>query len=125
MRLEDDVDATVTALAGRGQRGANLSGMVAVVVHYGDAVRLAAQLETPVDAAKMVEPLGDFFRRYQKLMGNGDGGGGVEHIVASGHMQLKRAQRPLGGVDEELREAALHCIEQTRGDSRPPRQLRR
>jgi hypothetical protein len=43
----------VAALARRGQRGANLGGMVAVVVHHGDAARLAALLEAPVDAAKV------------------------------------------------------------------------
>ncbi len=40
MGLEDDVNLPVAALAGGGQGGANLRGVVAVVVHHGDAARL-------------------------------------------------------------------------------------
>jgi hypothetical protein len=53
VRLKDDMDALVAALAGGGQGGANLGGVVAVVVHHGDAARLAALLEAAVDAAKV------------------------------------------------------------------------
>ena len=60
--LEDDVNLPVAALAGRGEGGANLGGMVAVIVHHGDAARLAAQLKAPVHAAKMIEALGNLLR---------------------------------------------------------------
>ncbi len=53
VRLEDDVNLAVRALARRRQRGANLGGVVAVIVHHRDAARLAALLEAPVHAAKV------------------------------------------------------------------------
>ena len=44
-----------SALARGGQRGANLGGMVAVVVDHGDAVGRASQLEATIDAAEVFE----------------------------------------------------------------------
>src|ERR1035437_5183484 len=108
--LEDDVDAPVAAFAGSGQGGANLSRMVAVVVHHGDAAHLAALLEAPVHAAKVMEPLGDLVCGNLELVGNGHRGGGVEHVVATGYVQLKGTERAGGGSDQEAREGSLHCL---------------
>ena len=44
--LEDDVDLAVAALAGGGEGGANLGGMVAVVVDHGDAARRCREAES-------------------------------------------------------------------------------
>ncbi len=106
VRLEDDVNLAAAARARSGQRGANLGGMVAVVVDNRHAARLAALLEAPVDAAKVAETLGNFSGCDLKLPRNGDGGRGVEHIVPAGHVQLERPQRPRGGVHLKAREAA-------------------
>ena len=67
--LEDDVDSAVAALAGGGEGGANLGGMVAVVVDDGDAARRAAKLKAPVDAAKVAEALGNLIRRELRAGG--------------------------------------------------------
>ena len=80
--------------------------MVAVIVDNRDAARLAALLKAPVDAAKMVEPLGNLFRRNLKLPRDGHGRRCVEHVVSAGHVQLERAQRPRGRVHQKAREAA-------------------
>ena len=53
----------------------------------------AAKLKAPVDAAKVTEALGDFFGGDLKLAGDGDGGGGVEHVVAAGDMKLEGPER--------------------------------
>ena len=119
--LEDDVDLPVAALARRGQRGANLRGMVAVVVHHRNAARLAALLEAPVHAAKVAEPLGNLFRRNLKLVRDGHRGRGVQHIVASGHVQLEGPQRPARRVHQETRKA-LPCagaLQETQAGNRP------
>ena len=96
----------VAALAGGGQGGANLGGVVAVVVDDGDAAGLAAQLEAAVDAAKMVEALGDFVGGNFKLVGDGDGGGGVEHVVAAGDVEFEGTERSGSGVHLKAGEAA-------------------
>ena len=103
--LEDDVNLAVAALAGGGKGGANLGGVMAVVVDDGDAAGGAAKLKAPVDAAEVTEALGNFVGGNFKLAGDGDGGGGVEHIVASGNVELEGAEGAGDGVDEEAGEA--------------------
>ena len=93
VRLEDDMDAFVSALARGSERGANFRGMVAVVVDDGDAAGLTTLLEATVDAAETAEAFGDFFGRDFELVRDGYGGGGVEHVVAAGHVQIERAER--------------------------------
>ncbi len=104
VRLKDHVDLAARAGARRLQRGANLGGVVAVIIDNGHAARLAALLEAPVDAAKVLEPFGNLLRRNFKLPRNGDGGRGVQHIVPAGNMQLERTERSSGSVHQETRE---------------------
>jgi len=75
--LEEDVDALVTALAGGGEGGANLGGVVAVIVNDGDAGGFALALEAAVHAAEVSQAFGDLFGGDGELVGDGDGGGGV------------------------------------------------
>ena len=89
MGLEDDVDALVAALAGGGEGGANFGGVVAVVVDDGDAAGLAAKLEAAIDTAEVAEALGNLVGGDFELAGDGDGGSGVEHVVAAGDMEFK------------------------------------
>ena len=66
---------------------------MAVVVDDGDAAGCAAKLKAPVDSAEVAEALGDFVGGNFKLVGDGYGGGGVEHVVAAGDMEFKGAER--------------------------------
>ena len=98
VRLKDHVNVPVSALAGGSKRGANLGGMMAVVVNHGNAAHYAFTLEAPVDAAIVVEPFGDLLRRNFKLARNGHGGCRVQNVVTAGNMQFKRAERPIRSV---------------------------
>src|SRR5581483_3502420 len=55
MRLEDNVDAAVTALARGGKSGANFSGVMGVVVNDSDAAHLSLNVEAAVHAAKALQ----------------------------------------------------------------------
>ncbi len=94
MRLEHDVNMPVAAFARGGQGGANLGGMVAVVVDDGHAARLAAKLKAAVHAPEMADALGDLGRVDLQLMRDGYGGGCVEHVVAARHVQFKGTEQP-------------------------------
>jgi len=107
MGLEDDVDVPESALASGGEGGSNLGGVVAVVVDDGDAGGFAAQLEAAIDAVKAAEAFGDFVGGDFELVGDGDGGGGVEDVVSAGDMKFEGAEGAGGGVDEELGEAGF------------------
>src|SRR5437588_604122 len=92
MRLEDDMDAVESALAGSSQGGANLSGMMAVVVNHGNAGGLAFELETAVNAAKALQRLADAISINVEADAHGYGSGGIQHIVMAGHLQMKITQ---------------------------------
>ena len=51
MRLKDDMNTPMSAFSRSGQRGANFSGMMTVVIDYGNALCLPALLKPPVDSA--------------------------------------------------------------------------
>jgi hypothetical protein len=103
--LEEDVNFPVAALAGGGEGGANFGGVMAVVVDDGDAAGRAAKLKSPVDAAEVIEARGDLIGGNFKLAGDGNGGGGVEDVVASGDVEFEGTERSGGGVDEKTSEA--------------------
>ena len=81
--LEEDVDLAVAALAGGGEGGANFGGMVAVVVDHGDAAGGATKLKAPINSSEVIEARGDLIGGNFKLAGDGNGGGGVEDVVAA------------------------------------------
>ena len=103
----------MAALAGGGEGGANLGGVVAIVVNHGDAADGAAELKAAVDSSEMTQALGDLLGRNFKLAGNGDSGGGVEYVVSTGNVKLKGAERPRSRVDEE---AAKRTSKDASGD---------
>ena len=70
MRLEDNQNSSIAALARSRQSGANLSGVVAVVVDNGNSAIRTAQLKAPVDAVEMAEAVDDFLGSDFKLPGN-------------------------------------------------------
>ena len=106
MRLKDHMNLAAGAGACRLQRGANFGGVVSVIIDNGHAARLAALLEAPIDAAKVLEPFGNLRGRNFKLPRDGHGGRGVEHIVPAGNMDLKWTERSRRGVHLEERERA-------------------
>ena len=106
MGLEDNVNLLVAALPGRGQSGANLRGVVAVVVHHRNPAGLAAHLEAPVDPSKMVQSFRNLFAGNAKLVGNGHGGCCVENVVPAGDVEFEAAERPGRRDHLEAREAA-------------------
>jgi len=63
VRLKDHVDALESALARRSQSGANLRGMMAVVVDYAYAARPAFVLEAAIHTGKVLQPFTDAVRR--------------------------------------------------------------
>ena len=124
----------VTAFAGGGEGGANLSGVVAVIVDDGDAASLAAKLEAPVDSAETAEAFGNLIRVHAELMGDGDGGSGVEDVVASGNMEFEGTERAESRSDLEAGEvgrrfadchAASRPAEKSQAGSRRSARLRR
>ena len=101
VRLEEDVDAGEAAVAGGAEGGEDLGGVVAVVVDDGDVVDDAFDLEAAVDATEGGEAGGDLVGRDAELDADGDGGGGVEDVVAAGDMELEGAEEQAAIVDLE------------------------
>src|SRR5664279_3066186 len=92
MRLKDDVDLSESALTRRRQRGTNLRGMVPIVVDHGYAVGAALDLKPPVYAVKFLQSFADLLHRDVESKPDGDGGGGIAHIVLAWNVQMKFAQ---------------------------------
>jgi len=55
----------------------------------------------------MAEPLGNLLGVHAELVSDGHGGGGVQHVVAAGNIQLKWTERTESRVNQKLREAPL------------------
>ena len=108
MGLEDDVDALEGAEAGGGEGGADFGGMVAVVVNDGDAGGFATELEAAIDPAVFGYPRADIFGGDFEFTGDGDGGGGVEHVVHAG--DFEREFTEIFAAEGEA-EAAGHVAE--------------
>ena len=106
--LEDDEDAAMATLPRGCEGGANFGGMVAVVVDHGDAAGGATKLKAPINSSEVIEAFGNFIGGNFKLAGDGDGGGGVENVMASRDMEFEGAERSGNGVDEEAGEANLN-----------------
>src|SRR5450756_1002403 len=102
MRLEQHVNAPEPAQAGAIESGADLGGVVSVIVHHGDAAFLAARLEAAIDSAEGREALADGVGLDFELHGDGDGGHGIEHVVAAGDAQRETAETGSAIADTEL-----------------------
>src|SRR4051812_50172064 len=106
-RLEEDVDAAETAQPGAVERGADLGGVMAVVVDDGDALLLAADLETAIDTAERGERLADDVGLDLEFHGDRDGGHRVQDVVAAGDAEVEAAEGGgSGGGGEGAREGA-------------------
>jgi hypothetical protein len=96
------VDALEATEARGCQRGADLGGVMSVVVDYGDAALLAARLETAVHAAEAGQGFANQIRRDFQFQRYGRRRGGIQHIVPAGDAQVKRAQRGLAVAQAEI-----------------------
>ena len=92
MRLEDGEYAAEIAEFGGRERGADLGGMMAVVVDHRDTARLAASLESAIDAGVGSDPLTNRIERDVEFQADGDGRGGVQHVVHAWNAQVKFAE---------------------------------
>src|SRR5581483_9017623 len=104
MRLEDRVDAAVTALARGGKSGADFSGVMGVVVNDSDAAHLSLNVEAAVHAAKALQGCANIVRANVESDTNGNGCGGVPHIVSAGDVQAELAQIAIAKMDVEAAE---------------------
>ncbi len=92
MRLEDGEDALKFAELRGGERGADLGGMMAVVVDDGHAASLAAHLKTAIDARVAGDGRADRFQLDVEFQADRDSRRGVEHVVNAGHAEVKCSQ---------------------------------
>ena len=95
MGLEHRDDAPVVPRLGGGEGGADLGGVVAVVVHHEDAADFPADLEAALHAVEAGEGAGDDVEGQLEVEPHRDGGQGVEHVVAAG--RLERQPDPVRG----------------------------
>src|SRR5258708_33683326 len=72
MRLEDCVDALESTLARCRESGADLRGMMAVIVNHADAGGRALELEAAINAAKVFQGLADLVERNIKAYSHPD-----------------------------------------------------
>src|SRR5215472_5858 len=107
MRLEDHVDAVEPALARRREGGANLGGMVAVVVDHAHTGGAAAKLEAAIYPAELGQAFADSGRVDVKSHADGHSSGGVEDVVNAGHPQVKFSERFSTILDGESRSKLL------------------
>ena len=91
MRLHDgDHPARAAIGLARGaQDGGDLDRVMAVIVDHRDAVRLAGLGEAPLDAGEAAERTADGLVGQAHLLGDGDGGQRVLHVVLAEHRQAQ------------------------------------
>src|SRR5215471_21232676 len=92
MRLEDHMNAAVSTLPGGGEGGADLGGMVAVIVDHRDSVHPTFELEATVYAGKVRQTLADLVDLYVESDANGNSGGGITNVVLPGNLQMELAE---------------------------------
>ena len=106
MRLKQHEDAFESALTGRFQGGANLCGVVAVIINDSDAADFSLALKATLDPAEIREPGGNMFRRDAKLNADGNGGGGISQVMQARDGKRERTQRFAFAMHQKLRHTA-------------------
>ena len=74
------------------QRGPDLRGMMTIIVNHADSSRPPAQLESPVNPAKLVETRADCVHFYIQSHSYRDCRRSIEYVVHAWHMQGELAQ---------------------------------
>src|ERR1700730_15719147 len=85
--LKYHVDFAEAALAGGSQCGANLGGMMAVVIDHADAGYLSAQLKTAVHATEAFLGEADGIRLDGAADSDRHGRGSVQGVMHGQHVQ--------------------------------------
>src|SRR5262249_56900673 len=81
--LEHRDDPAIEPGLGSGQGGADLRGVMAIVVHHEDTGSFALDLEATLHAREAGERLLDTLEWHLEVEADPDGGQGVEHVVAA------------------------------------------
>src|SRR5262249_33884857 len=87
--LGDDVDALETALPSSSQGGANLGGMVAVIVNHAYAGGVSTQLETTIHTAETLQTVTNQIGGNVQPHAHRHGGGGIQHVVSARDVQME------------------------------------
>src|SRR5205823_8618811 len=95
MGLERRNDPAAEALARGAQRGADLLGMVRVVVHDEDVLLLAFHLEAAVDAAEFLERMRRDAERDLEVGSDRERGERVELVMTARHAEPNGTQTSL------------------------------
>src|SRR6266480_2465425 len=101
MWLEHDVHFAVSALARGCERGANLGGMMAVIINHAHSPGSSAQLETAVHAYETCKGGVDLRDWNVQTHSDGDCCGRIQDVVYAGDMKLEGPQSfpPVGHVE--------------------------
>ena len=93
----------------RAQVGGELGGVVRVAVEHPHAARLALELQPALRAPVAGDGRGHPGRREAELDGGGEGGGGVQGIVVTGHVhrQLGEDLTERAAVSRHVKLAAI------------------
>ena len=89
MRLEDHVDLAITALPGCGQRGANLGGMMSVVVKHTHPGGLATPLETAFHSPEILERGTNLLDLDVEANSNRNRRRGIQNVVYARHVETE------------------------------------
>ena len=84
--LENNVDTAESALARSGESGANLCGVVAVVIDHGHAVDTALELKATVYSVESGQTLADLVDWNIQADTDGNRRGRVPDVVFAGHV---------------------------------------
>ena len=106
--LERDDQPSREPLARGVQRGADLFGMMAVVVDHEHPTLLALHLEAAMDAAELLESAAGTAEGDLELRRRRERRQGVERVMPSGHVQPHRPDLPSVAPDLEGRLQSLH-----------------
>ena len=102
------------------QSGANLGGVVAVIVDDGDSALHAANLETGCSTPlKSSQGFANGFDGNVEFETDRNRRRGVQHVMRAGNMQAKTAQIPPAKIDMKLaRHVAAGTVRDARVDPR-------
>src|SRR4051794_6685366 len=85
MRLKNDMNAFEAALPCGGESGADLCGVMSVIVNDADSANLAFELEAAIDSTKFFERATDVVWLHVEADADGDGSSRVQNVVHAGN----------------------------------------
>src|SRR5258706_3249330 len=100
MRLKERKQAVELAASRGFERRTNLRRVVSVIVHHGDIVHDAFDIEPPAHTSKFCQPFADQVAGYIQIKRYCPGGGGVSNIVDSGRVRQQKHSQVLTLVSQ-------------------------